>query len=135
MTGNRLVMGVAGFGAVCALFLFFGFNNVGGLMAALQLCLLVGAPVAVALREELKSWLVVAAVSVVLSIGLTAISVQFLIWFEVATAAALVAMTTAYSVAVALLMSSVGVGRTRASLRESAPAVRQSAVPGTGAAE
>lgn len=119
MTTNRLLIGVGVFGLVASAFLALGFNNIGGIMAAFQLTLFVGSPMAVSLREELKSWRVVAAIAVVLSIGLTAISVQFLVWFEVATAPLLTALATCYSVAIGLLMSSVGAGRTRAELRES----------------
>ncbi len=113
MTSNRHMWAIGLFGAFTVFLLLLGFNNVGGVLALLQLGLFAGSPLARVLRHELKSWAVAVAVSVVLSIGLSAISVQFLIWFETATAPLVVGLVTIYSMVLAALSSSIGAGRDR----------------------
>lgn len=107
MTIQQGSWGVAAFGALTTLFLLIGVNTVGGLMALVQLCFLVGAPLAFVMFDELRSWQVVGVVAVALSLALSAISVQFLIWFRIATPVYLVIMATAYGVVLALLFSPV----------------------------
>lgn len=113
MTVRQSAWGVGIFGAITALLLLVGANSVGGIFALFQLGFLVGAPLAFVLHEELRSWQVVMVVAVALSIALSAISVQFLIWFRVATAELLVATATTYGVVLALLLASVDLGRER----------------------
>ncbi|MGI9597752.1 MAG: hypothetical protein ACR2QK_16430 [Acidimicrobiales bacterium] len=113
MTVGQSAWGVGIFGALTALLLLIGADSVGGVFALLQLGFLVGAPLAFVLHQELRSWQVVLVVAVALSIALSAISVQFLIWFRVATAELLVVTATAYGVVLALLLSSADLTRDR----------------------
>lgn len=103
------VVGV--FGALTALALAVGADTVGGVMALFQLGFLVGAPLAIVLYHDLRSWPVVCVVSLALSIALSAIAVQFLIWFRVASGELIVATATTYGVVLALLLSSSDYGR------------------------
>lgn len=106
MTLRQIAWVVGGFGALTALTLLLGLDNLGGIMALIQLGLLVGSPLAYVLRNDLKSWQVVFVVSAALSVALTAITVQFLIWFRVAVAELVVVSATAYGVVLAWLLSS-----------------------------
>ncbi len=99
----------AGFGALTTFLLAVGADGIGGVMVFFQLGFLVGAPLAILLQRELRSWPMVVVVSVPLSIALSAIAVQFLIWFRVATSELLVITATAYGLVLALLLASYGV--------------------------
>lgn len=105
ITIRQLAWVVAGFGLLTVLMLLVGANTVGGVMALIQLCFLVGAPLAFVMFDQLRSWQVVVVVAAALSLALSAISVQFLIWFRSATPVLLVSLATAYGVALALLFS------------------------------
>ena len=113
MTVRQGAWMVGGFGAITTLLLAIGADSIGGVFALFQLGFLVGAPLAFVLHHELRSWPVVAVISAALSIALSAISVQFLIWFRIANAELLVATATAYGVVLALLLSSADLGRNR----------------------
>lgn len=95
---------VAGFGVVTALALAAGFGNVGGLLALVQLCGLVGAPLAMILDRHVRSASVVVALSIALSMALSALAVQVLIWFSVAYRVLLVITATAYGLGLASLL-------------------------------
>ncbi len=112
MTVRDLSMAVGIFGGFTTILLLLGANSVGGIFAFFQLGLFVGAPLALMLRGELRSTAVAVVVAAVLSIALSGISVQLLIWFRVASAELLVASSTAYGLALALLLSSEDVGQT-----------------------
>ena len=111
MNVRQVVWAVAAFGAVTALLLLVGANNIGGVFALFQLGLFVGAPLAVILHSELRSWAVAGVISAALSVALSAISVQFLIWFRVASGELLVVTATAYGAVLALLLASQDFGR------------------------
>lgn len=106
MSVRHTTFAVAITGAVTALFLVVGLDTIGGVLALFQLGLFVGAPLAVLLHEELRSWPVVVAISGALSIALSAISVQFLIWFKIASSELTVVTATAYGVILVLLLAS-----------------------------
>lgn len=80
-------------------------GDIGGLMALIHLGGLIGAPLALILNRHLRSTSVVFALSIALSIALSALAVQSLIWFAVATRLTLIATGTAYGVGLALLLS------------------------------
>ncbi|MEZ5407368.1 MAG: hypothetical protein R2761_05035 [Acidimicrobiales bacterium] len=95
---------VAGFGVVTAAALAAGFGNVGGLLALVQLCGLVGAPLAMILDRHVRSASVVVALSIALSMALSALAVQLLIWFSLAYRVLLVITATAYGLGLASLL-------------------------------
>lgn len=95
---------VAGFGVVTAVALAAGFGNVGGLLALVHLCGLVGAPLAMILDRHVRSASVVVALSIALSMALSALAVQVLIWFSVAYRVLLVITATAYGLGLASLL-------------------------------
>lgn len=95
---------VAAFGVVTVIALAAGFGNVGGLLALVQLCGLVGAPLAMILDRHVRSAGVVVALSIALSMALTALAVQVLIWFTVAYRILLVITATAYGLLLASLL-------------------------------
>ncbi len=111
MNVRQVVWAVGLFGALTALLLFVGADNIGGIFALFQLGLFVGAPLAVILHSELRSWAVATVISAALSVALSAIAVQFLIWFRVASGELLVVTATAYGSVLALLLASQEFGR------------------------
>lgn len=111
MTVRQSAYAVGMFGAFTTLLLLVGLESVGGVFALLQLGLFVGAPLAVVLYHDLRSWRVVIVVAAALSVALTAIAVQLLIWFRVATSELLVVTATTYGVILAWLLSSADYGR------------------------
>ncbi len=102
---------VAGTGLLTLFLMLVGARSLASMFALLQLGGLVGSPVAIVLHHELKSWPSVGVVAVALSISLSALAVQSLIWFGAASAASIVATATAYGVALAWLLSSADLGR------------------------
>lgn len=108
---NRIWV-IAGFGALTALVLAVGAGTVGGLMALFQLCLLVGAPVALLVADDLRSRAAVVVLAAALSVAISAIAAQSLIWFQLATAELIVVLATAYGVVLAQLLNT-GLGRRR----------------------
>lgn len=111
MTVRDLAWAVGVFGVLTTLLLLVGANSIGGIFAFFQLGLFVGAPLALMLQSELRSVAVSVVVAAVLSIALSAIAVQLLIWFRVASAELLVISATAYGLALALLLSSEDLGQ------------------------
>lgn len=114
MSVRRSAWAVGAVGAVTTLLLLVGADGIGGVLALFQLGFMVGAPLAFVLHRRLRSWQVVLVVAVALSIALSAISVQFLIWFRIASAELLVTTATAYGVVLALLLSGADLGSPRA---------------------
>ncbi len=101
---------VGALGAATVVAMLAGADTVGGILALFQLGLFVGAPLAVVLHRELRSWPIFVVVAAGLSIALSAIAVQSLIWFRVANGELVVATATAYGIVLALLISSVEPG-------------------------
>lgn len=122
MTVRQSAYGVGIFGALTAVLLLAGLDSIGGVFALFQLGLFVGAPLAVVLHHELRSWRVVIVVAAALSVALTAIAVQLLIWFRVATSELLVVTATSYGVVLAWLLSSADFGRGEGSDRNDSAA-------------
>lgn len=114
---NRLLI-VAGFGALTALVLAVGAGTLGGLMALFHLCFLVGAPLAVLVADDLRSRAAVVVVAAALSVAITAIAVQSLVWFELASAELIVVLATVYGVTLAQLLGTGAVGDRDPSTRE-----------------
>ncbi|MEM7337564.1 MAG: hypothetical protein AAF467_02885 [Actinomycetota bacterium] len=117
MTIRSLTLLSLGVGIASVLALLVGLRSIGGVLALVQLCGLVGAPLALILNRQLRSRSVVAVLSVALSIGMSALAAQSLIWFDLATRPALVATATAYGLVLALLLAerdaAEGTGRAR----------------------
>lgn len=111
MTIRQVATGVAAFGAITAALLLVGLNSIGGVFAFFQLGLFVGAPLAFVLHHELRSWPVAGVMAAALSIALSAISAQFLVWFEVASGVLVVLTATTYGVVLAWLLSATDYGR------------------------
>lgn len=95
---------VVGSGVLTVVLLVLGFETAGGLLALVQLGGLIGAPLALVLNRRLRSIPVVVALSFGLSLALSALSVQSLIWFGTATGELLVVTGTAYGCLVAALV-------------------------------
>lgn len=95
---------VAGWGLATLLFLIVGLETIGGLLALVHLGGLIGAPLAVVLNRQLRSIPVVVALSIALSLALSGLAVQSLIWFSAATAELLVVTGTAYGCVLAALL-------------------------------
>jgi hypothetical protein len=110
-TVRESVWVVGAVGLLTVVLIGVGADTIGGLLALLQLGLLVGSPLALVLHRELRSWSVVVVVAVALSVALSAIAAQALIWFELATPELIVATATAYGIAVAVLLSPVAPAR------------------------
>jgi len=111
MTERQRAFAVAGFGALTALVLAAGAGTVGGLMALVHLCFLVGAPLALLVADDLRSRAAVVVVAAALSVAIAAIAVQSLVWFRLASAELIVVLATIYGLVLAQLM---GEGRTSA---------------------
>ncbi len=86
--------------------LAIGVSTVGGFLALIQLGFLVGVPLAIQLRPAVPSYWVVAVLAAGLSLALSAIAVQFLIWFELANGELVVVTSTMYGIGLALLLDS-----------------------------
>lgn len=114
MNVRQVAWWVGGFGVLTTLLQLIGLDTIGGIFALFQLGLFVGAPLAVVLHTELRSWAVVTVISAALSVALSAIAVQFLIWFRVASGELLVVTATAYGVVLALLLAQQDFGRSEA---------------------
>ncbi len=104
MSLNRMIVVVGVSGAVTALALMVGLTTIGGLAALVQLGGLVGAPLSFVLSRQLRSPSVAVVVAIALSMALTAIAAQSLIWFGVATDVLLVVVATAYGCILAALL-------------------------------
>jgi CBS-domain-containing membrane protein len=105
MTVQSLTRIVLGWGLATMVCQIVGLDNVGGLMALIHLGGLIGAPLAMTLNRHLRSPSVMVALSIALSIALSALAVQSLIWFAVANRLLLIAVGTAYGVGLAALLS------------------------------
>lgn len=111
MTVRTAGMTVAAVGLVTLVLFAVGADAPAGLLALLQLGGLVGTPLAVVLHHELKSWPSVGVVAIALSISLSALAVQSLIWFDISSSPMIVATATVYGVVLAWLLSSSDYGR------------------------
>lgn len=100
------VWSVAGSGAVTAILLALGADTVGSALALVHLGLLVGGPVALLLTDTLRARSAVLVLAVALSLAMSAVAVQSLVWFDLAMAETIVILATVYGVALALLLSS-----------------------------
>lgn len=88
--------------------LAIGFGTIGGLMALVQLGGLVGAPVALVLHRSLRSWPVSLIVSGALSLALSALAGQSLVWFGFAAPETVVLAATVYGLGLAWILDAAG---------------------------
>jgi len=105
---RQLAAGVLLFGLVTIFFMMIGPRAIGQVFALIQLGVLVGLPLAWLLRPQLRSTAVVGVVGVALSIALSGLAVQSLIWLSLAGREVIVAAATLYGVVLAWLLSSDG---------------------------
>jgi hypothetical protein len=106
MTARQVTLAVTGWGVVTAIVLALGFDTVGGLAALVHLGGLIGAPHAMLLARQARSLPVVAVLSIALSLAMSALAAQALIWFDAASGPLLVVTATAYSAVLAALLAS-----------------------------
>lgn len=105
---RRLATSVGLFGLLTVVLMFIGLETIGRLFALLQLGVFVGAPLAWLLHPQLRSRAIVLVVGVALSLALSGLAVQSLMWFSLAGRELIVLATTAYGVVLAWLLSSPG---------------------------
>ena len=96
VTGAVGLLVVIGFAA--------GVHAVVAVPALVHQCFLVGLPLALSLRSAIRAPQVVLALAFPLSVALTALSVQFLVWFEWATPMAIVGLSSLYGAVLGLLL-------------------------------
>lgn len=108
MPVRRLIMWVGLFGLTAVVLLILGLKTPGRLLAFIQLTALVGAPLASLLDKQLRSRPVMFVVGVALSISLSSLAAQSLIWFDLAGPALLVAVATGYGMALTWLLAAAG---------------------------
>ena len=106
MSARQLATWVGLFGLLTVGLMLIGLETIGQLFALFQLAGFVGAPLASLLLPQLRSRAVVVVVGIALSIALSSLAVQSLIWFNVATPELLILAATAYGVVLAWLLSS-----------------------------
>ena len=82
-----------------------GLDTLGGLLALVHLGLLIGAPLALVLHHRLRSIPVTVVLAVALSLALSALAAQSLIWFDAATDVLVVITATAYGGTLAYLLA------------------------------
>jgi hypothetical protein len=107
-TGTLLVV-VVGWGLSTAACLTVGLATVGGLLALVQLGVLVGAPLALSLGRQLRAQAVTVVVSVALSVALSALAAQSVRWFGLGHPALVVVAATVYGAVLAILASDTDV--------------------------
>ncbi len=103
---RQLATWVGLFGLMTVGLLLMDRQTTGQLFALAQLGVFVGAPLAWLLYPQLRSRAVVAVVGVALSVGLSSLAAQSLIWFGLAGREAVVLAATVYGVVLAWLLSS-----------------------------
>jgi len=103
---RQLAMLVGLFGVLTVGLMMLGFDTIGQLFALVQLAGLVGAPLARLVLAELHSRLAVVALGIALSLALSALAAQSLVWFNLDGRESVVLAATGYGVALALLLSS-----------------------------
>ena len=107
---RQLTMWVGLFG-LATLFLFVvGLDTPAQLFALVQLAAFVGAPLAAVLHRELRSRAVIIVIGIALSISLSSLAVQSLIWFNLASRELLVVVATAYGMVLAWLLDAAEFG-------------------------
>lgn len=82
-----------------------GLSNLGAILSLVLLGGLVGCPLAIQLAPRRRSTVVVGAVSVALSLSMSALISQGLFWFGLTGEVLLVAATSAYGIVIAELLS------------------------------
>jgi uncharacterized membrane protein len=101
----KLIAVVAGWALLTVATLAIGLEAVAGVLTLVHLGGLVGAPLAIVLDRQLRSLAVVAALSIGLSMAMTTLIAQLLLWFGVSQLPVLIATATAYGLVVAILVA------------------------------
>lgn len=104
-TVRQLAAWVGLFGLITVGLMLIDRQTIGALFALVQLGAFVGAPLAWLLLPQLRSRAVVFVVGIALSIALSALAAQSLIWFSLAEAELVVLAATVYGVVLAWLLS------------------------------
>lgn len=94
------------FGLLTVGMMLVGWQTIGQLCALVQLGVFVGAPLARLLQPQLRSWAAVAVFAPLLSIALSALAAQSLVWFDLAEPELVVLAATGYGVMLTWLLSS-----------------------------
>lgn len=102
---RQLTTWVGLFGLLTVGLMLTGPETIGQLFALLQLGVFAGAPLALLLRPQLRSPGVVLVMGVALSIALSALAVQSLLWFSLADRELTVLAATGYGAVLAWLLS------------------------------
>ena len=104
MNGRQISMVVIVWGVLTVVTSAAGWDTLGGMAALVQVCLLVGSPLALTLRSTVRSPTVVAVLAVALSLAITAVAAQSLIWFSIASRSLIVVAATLYGVGLGALV-------------------------------
>lgn len=113
VSARQLTTWVGASGLLTVLLLLSGLEPVGQLFALVQMVGLVGAPLAVLLHRDLRSRALVAAVSIAVSLAVSALAVQSLSWFDLLTPELAVLVSTAYGFVLVWLLTGTGAERRR----------------------
>jgi hypothetical protein len=98
------LVGVCAWGAATVAALLAGLDTLGGLLAFVHLAALIGSPLAVVMHRRLRSVPVAIALSIAVSLALSALAAQSLTWFDAATDVLIVITSTAYGTTLAYLL-------------------------------
>lgn len=103
---RQLATWVGLFGLMTVGLMLIGRQTIAQVFALFQLGAFVGAPLAWLLHPQLRSRAVVAVLGLALSIALSSLAVQSLIWFDLAEPELIVLAATLYGIVLAWLLSS-----------------------------
>ncbi|MDH4280048.1 MAG: hypothetical protein OEZ14_05470 [Acidimicrobiia bacterium] len=103
---RQLATWVGLFGLMTVGLMLIGRQTIGQIFALVQLGAFVGAPLAWFLHPQLRSRAVVVVLGLALSIALSSLAVQSLIWFDLAIPELIVLAATMYGIVLAWLLSS-----------------------------
>ncbi len=104
MTIRQMMQLVLAWGVVSVVAHLLGLDDVAGILSFIHLGGLIGAPLAMVLNRHLRSTSATIALAVALSFALSALAVQSLIWFSLATRVSLLVVATAYGLGLASLL-------------------------------
>ncbi len=107
---RQLAAWVGLFGVMTVGLMLAGLETAGQLFALVQLSGFVGAPLAILLLPQLRSGAVAVVVGVALSMALSGLAAQSLIWFDLASSELVVLAATAYGVVLAWLLDTTQPG-------------------------
>lgn len=100
----KLIAVVVGSALLTVVALGAGLETIAGTLSFVHLSGLIGAPLGMALQRQLRSLAVVVAVSIGLSVAMTALAAQLLLWFGLSERPLLIVTATAYGLVVSVLV-------------------------------